>query len=181
MIGQLRVIMDERYMKEAIKQAKKAAKIGEVPIGCVIVYDNKIIARGYNKRNTKKNTLAHAEIIAMNKASKVIGDWRLEGCTMYVTLEPCQMCAGAIVQSRMDRVVVGTMNKKAGCCGSVLNLLNMSEFNHQVELTIGVLEEECSCVISDFFRELRKIKKSLKVQSDSSKENCSLEQSADNQ
>lgn len=167
--------MDERYMKEAIKQAKKAAKIGEVPIGCVIVYDNKIIARGYNKRNTKKNTLAHAEIIAMNKASKIVGDWRLEGCTMYVTLEPCQMCAGAIVQSRMDRVVVGTMNKKAGCCGSVLNLLNMEEFNHQVELTIGVLEEECSYVISEFFRELRKMKKLEKDQKDSSKENSSLE------
>lgn len=154
--------MDELYMKEAIKQAKKAAKIGEVPIGCVVVYEDKIIARGYNKRNTKKNTLAHAEIIAMNKASKVIGDWRLEGCTMYVTLEPCQMCAGAIVQSRMDRVVVGTMNKKAGCCGSVLNLLDMPEFNHQVELKIGVLETECSNVISDFFRELRKMKKSAK-------------------
>ena len=154
--------MDEQYMKEAINQAKKAAKIGEVPIGCVIVYENKIIARGYNKRNTKKNTLAHAEIIAMNKASKVVGDWRLEGCTMYVTLEPCQMCAGAIVQSRMDRVVVGTMNKKAGCCGSVLNLLDVPEFNHQVELKIGVMEAECSNVISDFFRELRKKKKSEK-------------------
>lgn len=152
--------MDEQYMKEALKQAKKAAKIGEVPIGCVIVYQDKIIARGYNKRNTKKNTLAHAEIIAMNKASKVVGDWRLEGCTMYVTLEPCQMCAGAIVQSRMDKVVVGTMNKKAGCCGSVLNLLDMQEFNHQVELEIGVLGEECSNVISDFFRELR-VKKKL--------------------
>ena len=169
--------MDERYMKEAIKQAKKAAKIGEVPIGCVIVYENKIIARGYNKRNTKKNTLAHAEIIAMNKASKIVGDWRLEGCTMYVTLEPCQMCAGAIVQSRMDRVVVGTMNKKAGCCGSVLNLLNMEEFNHQVGLTIGVLEEECSYVISEFFRDLRKMKKLEKAEKDSSKENSSLETS----
>jgi len=151
--------MDEKYMKEAIKQAKKAAKIGEVPIGCVIVYEGKVIARGYNKRNTKKNTLAHAEIIAMNKASKVVGDWRLEGCTMYVTLEPCQMCAGAIVQARMDRVVVGTMNKKAGCCGSVLNLLDMQEFNHQVELVTGVMEEECAEVISGFFRELRKQKK----------------------
>lgn len=158
--------MDVRYMKEAIKQAKKAAKIGEVPIGCVIVYQDKIIARGYNKRNTKKNTLAHAEIIAMNKASKVVGDWRLEGCTMYVTLEPCQMCAGAIVQSRMDRVVVGTMNKKAGCCGSVINLLNMEQFNHQVELVTGVLEEECSSVISNFFLELRKQKKLKKMQNE---------------
>ena len=156
--------MDEQFMKEAIKQAKKAAKIGEVPIGCVIVYENRIIARGYNKRNTKKNTLAHAEIIAMNKASKHMGDWRLEGCTMYVTLEPCQMCAGAIVQARMDRVVVGTMNKKAGCCGSVLNLLNMEQFNHQVELSIGILEHECSSVISEFFRELRMQKKLQKEQ-----------------
>lgn len=156
--------MHERYMKEAIRQAKKAAKIGEVPIGCVIVFENRIIARGYNKRNTKKNTLAHAEIIAMNKASKVIGDWRLEGCTMYVTLEPCQMCAGAIVQARMDRVVVGTMNKKAGCCGSVLNLLNMPEFNHQVELITGVLQEECSEVISTFFKELREQKRQMKEQ-----------------
>lgn len=156
--------MDERYMKEAIKQAKKAARIGEVPIGCVIVYEDKIIARGYNKRNTKKNTLAHAEIIAMNKASKVIGDWRLEGCTMYVTLEPCQMCAGAIVQSRMDRVVIGAMNKKAGCCGSVLNLLDMKEFNHRVEMETGVLGEQCGAVISDFFKELRIEKKQLKKQ-----------------
>lgn len=156
--------MHERYMKEAIRQAKKAAKIGEVPIGCVIVFEDRIIARGYNKRNTKKNTLAHAEIIAMNKASKVLGDWRLEGCTMYVTLEPCQMCAGAIVQARMDRVVVGTMNKKAGCCGSVLNLLNMPEFNHQVELITGVLQQECSEVISTFFKELREQKRQMKEQ-----------------
>lgn len=154
--------MDELYMRQAIKQAKKAAKIKEVPIGCVIVYEGKIIARGYNKRNTKKNTLAHAEIIAMNKASKVIGDWRLEGCTMYVTLEPCQMCAGAIVQSRMDRVVIGTMNQKAGCCGSVLDLLHVDQFNHQVECTIGILEQECSSVISEFFRDLRKEKKARK-------------------
>ena len=155
--------MDEHYMKEAIRQAKKAAKIGEVPIGCVIVYEDRIIARGYNKRNTKRNTLAHAEIIAMNKASKVIGDWRLEGCTMYVTLEPCQMCAGAIVQSRMDKVVVGTMNKKAGCCGSVINLLNMPQFNHQVELVTGVLEEECSSTISGFFKDLRELKRQKKA------------------
>ena len=114
---------DEKYMKEAMKQAKKAAAIEEVPIGCVIVYEDKIIARGYNKRNLKKNTLAHAEIIAMNKASKVIGDWRLENCTMYVTLEPCPMCAGAIVQARIPRVVIGSMNPKAGCAGSVLNVL----------------------------------------------------------
>ena len=157
---------DEKYMKEAMKQAKKAAAIEEVPIGCVIVYEDKIIARGYNKRNLKKNTLAHAEIIAMNKASKVIGDWRLEDCTMYVTLEPCPMCAGAIVQARIPRVVVGSMNPKAGCAGSVLNVLQTEGFNHQVELATGVLEEECSEMLSSFFRELRKLKKARKKQED---------------
>ena len=157
---------DEKYMKEAMKQAKKAAAIEEVPIGCVIVYGDKIIARGYNKRNLKKNTLAHAEIIAMNKASKVIGDWRLEDCTMYVTLEPCPMCAGAIVQARIPRVVVGSMNPKAGCAGSVLNVLQTEGFNHHVELETGVLGEECSEMLSSFFRELRKLKKARKKQED---------------
>ena len=146
---------DEKYMKEAMKQAKKAAAIEEVPIGCVIVYKDKIIARGYNKRNLKKNTLAHAEILAMNKASKVIGDWRLEDCTLYVTLEPCQMCAGAIVQSRITNVVMGCMNPKAGCGGSILNILEMPEFNHQVNVIRGVMEEECSQILQDFFKELR--------------------------
>lgn len=150
---------DERYMKEAIKQAKKAYALDEVPIGCVIVQDNKIIARGYNRRNTDKNALAHAEISAIKKASKKTGDWRLEDCTMYVTLEPCQMCAGAIVQSRMKRVVIGSMNAKAGCAGSVLNLLQMQQFNHQVEITRGVREEECSQMLSQFFRALRERKK----------------------
>ena len=153
---------DEKYMREEIKQARKAAKIDEVPIGCVIVYDSKIIARGYNRRNTDKSTLAHAEIIAIRKAAKIIGDWRLEDCTMYVTLEPCQMCAGAIVQSRMKKVVIGSMNPKAGCAGSVLNLLQMAQFNHQVEIERGVLEEECSTMLSGFFRELRDKKKSLR-------------------
>ncbi len=145
----------EKFMREALKQAKKAYKIGEVPIGCVIVQDGKIIARGYNRRNTDKVTLAHAEIGAIKKASKKTGDWRLEDCTMYVTLEPCQMCAGAIVQSRMKKVVIGCMNPKAGCAGSVLNLLQMQEFNHQVELERGVLEEACSEILSRFFKELR--------------------------
>lgn len=151
---------DERYMKEAIKQAKKAYGLEETPIGCVIVYENKIIARGYNKRNLKGNTLAHAEIAAINKASKVLGDWRLEECTLYVTLEPCPMCAGAIIQARIPRVVVGSMNPKAGCAGSVVNLLQMEGFNHKAELTTGVLGEECSGLMSDFFRELRKKKSS---------------------
>ena len=150
---------DEKYMKEALKQAKKAYAIDEVPIGCVIVQNGKIIARGYNRRNTDKNTLAHAELAAIKKASKKTGDWRLEDCEMYVTLEPCQMCAGAIVQSRMKRVVIACMNQKAGCAGSVLNLLQMQQFNHQVEITYGVLEEDCSKMLSQFFRELREKKK----------------------
>jgi tRNA(adenine34) deaminase len=150
---------DEKFMRAAITQAKKAVAIDEVPIGCVIVQDGKIIARGYNRRNIDKNTLAHAELSAIRKASKKTGDWRLEDCTMYVTLEPCQMCAGAIVQSRMQRVVIATMNAKAGCAGSVLNLLQMPQFNHQVEITRGVLEEECSTMLSDFFRALRERKK----------------------
>lgn len=151
--------MDEKYMKEAIRQAKKAYALMEVPIGCVIVYEGKIIARGYNRRNTDKNTLSHAEMNAIRKASRKLGDWRLEGCTMYITLEPCQMCAGAIVQARVSRVVIGSMNPKAGCAGSVLNLLEMEQFNHQVEVTRGVLEKECSEMLSGFFRELRELKK----------------------
>ena len=152
----------ERYMKEAIRQAKKTAALCEVPIGCVIVKDGKIIARGYNRRNTDKNTLSHAELNAIKKASRVTGDWRLEGCTMYVTLEPCQMCAGALVQSRMDEVVIGCMNPKAGCAGSVINLLDMDGFNHRVKITRGVLEEECSAMLSEFFKELRNMKKEAK-------------------
>lgn len=154
-----KVNIDEKYMKEAIRQAKKAYAIGEVPIGCVIVYEDKIIGRGYNRRTTDKNTLAHAELIAIRKASKKMGDWRLEGCTMYVTLEPCQMCSGAIVQSRMSRVVVGCMNPKAGCAGSILNLLQMEEFNHQAELETGVLGDACSQMMKTFFKELREAKK----------------------
>ena len=149
-------------MKEAIRQAKKAEAIGDVPIGCVIVCDGKIIARGYNKRNKNKTVLAHAELLAMSKACKKTGDWRLEDCTMYITLEPCQMCAGAIVQARIPRVVIGSMNPKAGCGGSILNLLQMKEFNHQVEVTRGVLEEECSGMLSDFFRVLRQKRKERK-------------------
>lgn len=146
---------DEKYMKEAIKQAKKAAAEGDVPIGCIIVKEDKIIARGYNKRNAKKTTLAHAELLAIEKASKKLGDWRLEECTMYITLEPCQMCAGAIVQARIPRVVVGAMNKKAGCAGSVLNLFQVDAFNHQVEFEHGILEETCSSMLSEFFKTLR--------------------------
>lgn len=150
---------EKRFMKAAMREAKKAYALDEVPIGCVIVRDGKIIARGYNRRNTDKNTLAHAELAAIRKASRKTGDWRLEDCTMYVTLEPCQMCAGAIVQSRLKRVVIASMNPKAGCAGSVLNLLQMSAFNHQVEITRGVMEEECSSMLSDFFRQLRERKR----------------------
>ncbi len=150
---------DEKYMRAALREAKKAYALEEVPIGCVIVRDEKIIARGYNRRNTDKNTLAHAELTAIKKAAKKCGDWRLEDCTMYITLEPCPMCAGAIVQSRMKRVVLAAMNPKAGCAGSVLNLLQMQGFNHQVEIERGILEEECSGMLSNFFKELRGKKK----------------------
>ena len=156
---------DEKYMKEAKRQAMKAYALGEVPIGCVIVYQDKIISRGYNRRNTDKNTVAHAEINAIRKASKKLGDWRLEGCTLYVTLEPCQMCAGAIIQARIDRVVIASMNPKAGCAGSVLNLLEMDGFNHNAQVTRGVLGEECSQMLSGFFRELRE-KRGKKKQDD---------------
>lgn len=156
-----RLTIDENYMKEAVRQAKKASALGDVPIGCVIVHEGKIIGRGYNRRMADKTVLAHAEIIAIRKACKVMGDWRLEECTMYVTLEPCPMCAGAIVQARIPTVVIGSMNPKAGCAGSVLDMLHEEGFNHQVETRIGVMQEECSRMLSEFFRELRK-KKSKK-------------------
>ena len=146
---------DEKYMRQAIRLAEKAYALDETPIGCVIVHEGKVIGRGYNRRNTDKNPLAHAEITAIRKAGKKMGDWRLEDCTLYVTLEPCQMCAGAIVQSRVARVVVGCMNPKAGCAGSILNLLDMKEINHQAELETGVLGEECSALMKRFFKELR--------------------------
>lgn len=150
---------DEKYMHEAMRLARKAEENGDVPIGCVIVFEGKVIGRGYNRRNKDKSTLAHAELLAMKRAGKVIGDWRLEGCRMYVTLEPCQMCAGAIVQARIPEVVIGCMNPKAGCAGSIINLLDMKQFNHQVEVTRGVCEEECSEMLSSFFSKLRQSKK----------------------
>ena len=155
---------DEKYMKAAIRQAKKAYALDEVPIGCVIVQNDKIIARGYNRRNTEGNTLAHAELTAIRKASKKTGDWRLEDCTMYVTLEPCPMCAGAIVQARIPRVVIGCMNPKAGCAGSVLDMLHEEGFNHQVQTDINVCQEECSGMLSRFFKDLRKKRAELKAQ-----------------
>lgn len=146
---------DEYFMKEALKQAKKALAINETPIGCVIVRDNKIIARGYNRRKAEHCTLGHAEIKAIKKASRVVGDWRLDDCTIYITLEPCQMCAGAIVQARIPRVVIGAMNPKAGCAGSVVNLLEHPGFNHQCEVTTGVLKDDCSAILTGFFTDLR--------------------------
>ena len=160
------ITQDEKYMLEALKQARKAYALGEVPIGCVIVYDGKIIGRGYNRRNTDKNTLCHAEISAIKKASKYMGDWRLEGCTLYVTLEPCQMCAGAIVQARIDKTVIGCMSPKSGCAGSIINLLQIDAFNHYVEIERGVLEDKCQDILKKFFEELRirnKLEKSEKI------------------
>ncbi|WP_408069823.1 tRNA adenosine(34) deaminase TadA [Butyrivibrio sp. JL13D10] len=154
--------LDEKYMKAALKQARKAIELGEVPIGCVIVYEGKIIGRGYNRRNTDKSVLCHAEITAIKKACKKMGDWRLEECTLYVTLEPCQMCAGAIVQSRIPKVVMGAASPKAGCGGTVLNILENPEFNHQVEVKRGVLDSDCSDILKEFFTELRKRNKAEK-------------------
>ena len=153
------MIGHEKYMKAAISQAGKALKLNEVPIGCIIVHNDKIIGRGYNRRNTDKTALGHAEITAIKKASKYLGDWRLEHCTMYITLEPCQMCSGAIVQARIPKVIIGAMNPKAGCAGSIINLLQMQQFNHQVEIEKGILEEECTSLLTSFFRELRELKK----------------------
>ena len=143
---------DEKFMKAALKEADKAYKKNEVPIGCVIVQNDKIIARGYNRRNTDKNVLAHAEIAAIKTACRKTGDWRLEDCTMYVTLEPCQMCAGAIVQARIPKVVIGAMNPKAGCAGSVINILQIDKFNHQVEIESGILLEDCQHIMTSFLK-----------------------------
>lgn len=147
---------DEFFMRAAMKEARKAEAIGEVPIGCVLVWDGKVYTRGYNRRMTDKSTLAHAEISAIRKACKKFGDWRLEDCTLYVTLEPCPMCAGAIVQARIPRVVFACRNPKAGCAGSVMDLLHTEGFNHQVETEEGVLREECAEMMKLFFRNLRK-------------------------
>ena len=149
---------DIKYMKEAINEAKKAVESGEVPIGCVIVYKNEIIGKGHNLRNSKKNPLCHAEISAINEAAEFIGDWRLEDCTLYVTVEPCPMCAGAIVQARIPRVVFGTKNAKAGCAGSILNILNEPRFNHQVQVESGILQEECAKPMIEYFKKFRKKK-----------------------
>lgn len=151
--------MEIKFMKEALKRAKKAAAIGETPIGAVIVKDGKIIAGAYNKRETKKNSLCHAEIIAINKACRRLGGWRLHGCDLYVTLEPCPMCAGAIIQSRIDRVFFGAYDYKAGCAQSKINLFEENLFNHNVEIAGGIMEKECAQLLSEFFKNLRSMKK----------------------
>lgn len=152
-----------KYMKEALKEAKKAAKLEEVPIGCVIVYEDRIIGRGYNRRMTDKTALAHAEISAIRKACRKMDDWRLDEAEIYITLEPCQMCAGAIVQSRIRKVFIGAMNPKAGCAGSILDLLHVREFNHQCIVETGLLEEECAKLLKDFFQNLR-MKKTREIE-----------------
>lgn len=149
------MLKKEKFMKEAIKQAKKAYDKEEIPVGAVIVKDGKIIARGYNKKEEKKDTTQHAEIIAIQKASRKIGAWRLQDCEMYVTLEPCAMCTGALIQARLKRVYIGTMDLKTGACGSVLNLLEDYKFNHKVEVETNIMQKECEKILKDFFKYLR--------------------------
>ncbi|WP_217988485.1 tRNA adenosine(34) deaminase TadA [Paucisalibacillus globulus] len=152
-------VTDEQYMKLAIEQAERALEKDEVPIGAIIVYQDEVIASGFNVRELSQETLSHAELIAIQQANKEIGSWRLEDCTLYVTLEPCPMCAGAIVQSRIKRVVYGAVDPKAGCAGTIMNLLDNQRFNHQAEVTSGVLEKECSLLLTNFFKALRERKK----------------------
>lgn len=151
--------MEEEFMKQAIKEAQKAYKKEEVPVGAVIVKDGEIIARAYNLKESKNDTTCHAEILAIKKASKKLNAWRLSECEMYVTLEPCAMCAGALIQSRIKKVYIGAMDYKTGACGSVLNLLEDYTFNHKVECERGILQEQCEKILQDFFKELRKKKK----------------------
>ncbi len=152
--------MDEKYMKKALEEAHKALSTYEVPIGAIIVHKGEIIGRGHNKRESLSDPLAHAEIFAIKEASKNLKNWRLMDCTLYVTVEPCPMCAGAIINSRIDRIVIGARDPKMGCCGSVINLLDNPKFNHRPIVEFGVLEEECSNIISNFFKEIRNKKQS---------------------
>ena len=157
-----RIMIDQAdigYMKEALQEANKALLLDETPVGAVIVKEGEIIARGHNRRNTDKNPLAHAEIITINKAAKKLGDWRLEGCTLYVTLEPCPMCAGAIVQARIPKVVFGANSPKAGFAGSVMNILQLDTLNHQVDIVRGVMEEACGEILKTYFQDMRKAHK----------------------
>lgn len=157
----MNVNIDEKFMKEALNEANKAYKLMEVPIGAVIVRDGEIVGRGYNQKETLKDATLHAEITAIKDACKNLGGWRLSGCTMYVTLEPCPMCAGALVNARIERIVIGIKDYKSGACGSVLNLVKMENLNHQINVSFGILEEECTLLLKDFFKELRKYKKTL--------------------
>lgn len=157
--------MDEKFMKEAIKLAHKAESLDEVPIGCVIVKDDKIIARGYNLREQKQQSIAHAEIMAIQKACKKVGSWRLEDCTLYVTLEPCAMCTGAILQSRIKRVVYGAADPKGGCIESCIKVFDYKGFNHYPQITSGILQDKCAQLLKDFFKNKRKIKKAKQVNS----------------
>lgn len=150
--------MDENYMKLALKEAYKAYSAYEVPVGAIIVCNNEIIGKGYNKRETLKDPTAHAEILAIKEASNYLNGWRLLNSTMYVTVEPCAMCAGAIINSRIERLVIGTMDPKMGCCGSIMNLVDNPEFNHRADIIIGLLEDECSKLMKDFFKAIRKNK-----------------------
>ena len=155
---------EEKYMKLALKQAMKAQEKDEVPIGCVIVKDDKVIARGYNLRQTKQQSYAHAEMIAIQKACKKLGTWRLEDCDLYVTLEPCPMCAGAILHSRIKRVIYGAKDPKGGCVDSCMKMYETKGFNHYPEVLSGILEEECSSILTNFFKMKREMKKKMKIQ-----------------
>ena len=156
------MLSKEKYMKEALKEAVKAYNKGEIPVGAVIVKDDKIIARAHNQKEEKKDTTKHAEILAIQKASKKLKAWRLQDCEMYVTLEPCSMCAGALIQARVKKVIIGTMDEKTGACGSVLNLLGDYKFNHKVEVETGILKENCEKLLKDFFKTLRERNREIK-------------------
>lgn len=151
---------DEEFMLLAMQEAKKAETLGEVPIGAIVTLDDEVIAAAFNLRESLQTTASHAEMLAIDKANEKVGSWRLEDCTLYVTLEPCPMCAGTILQSRIKRVVYGAKDPKAGCAGSLLNLLDDNRFNHVVDVTSGVLEEPCGELLRNFFRNLRKSKES---------------------
>lgn len=166
----------EDWMKEAIQEALAAEQAGEVPIGAVVVRNNVIIGRGHNLRETSMDPTAHAEMVAIREASRSMNAWRLLDCSLYVTLEPCPMCAGAIVQARIPRVVFGTSDPKAGCAGTLMNLLQDNRFNHQVELITGVLQEECSILLTDFFRKLRLLRIQEKITPEHNLSSIEMEQ-----
>ena len=171
-LGRKKTNMEEKYMKEALKEAKKAYKKLEVPVGAIIVKNGEIIAKAHNLKETKYDTTKHAEILAIQKASKKLKSWRLLDCEMYVTLEPCSMCAGAIINSRIKKIYIGALDEKTGACGSVLNLFEDYTFNHKVEYQTGVMQKECENMLKSFFKDLRKIKKEQKINKGESKKTC---------